>query len=161
MTDKITLDPLALAAARAAERETVNREDATDQVLDPLAEALAAYFVTAQVRGVVHELPVIPGGVAGYEPLARVLALAYDQSAKGKGKERHANARPFDKQPIMEIGRMLGSVCDGEMYQIIKKVQEASNMVARGNAPAAKAELLGAIVYSAAAYLLIEESEHL
>ena len=41
----------------------------------------------------------------------------------------------------------------------IKKVEEASNMVARGNAPAAKAELLGAIVYSAAAYLLIEESE--
>ena len=99
--------------------------------------------------------------VEGYEPLARILALAYDQSAKGKGKERHANAKPFDKQPIMEIGRMLGSVCDGEMYQVIKKVQEASNMVARGNASAAKAELLGAIVYSAAAYLLIEESEHL
>jgi len=159
LTDKITLDPLALAAARAAERETVNREDATDQVLDPLYDALHTYFVTAQVRGLVHELPVIAGGVPGYEPLARILALAYDQSAKGKGKERHANARPFEKQPIMEIGRMLGSVCDGEMYQIIKKVQEASNMVARGNAPAAKAELLGAIVYSAAAYLLIEESE--
>ena len=97
--------------------------------------------------------------VEGYEPLARVLGLAYDQSAKGKGKERHANARPFAKQPIMEIGRMLGSTADGEMYQIIKKVQEASNMVARGNAPAAKAELLGAIVYAAATYLLIEESE--
>ena len=144
MTNKITLDPLAVAAAR-------NTYDHTEHYYDPPTEA--------QVRGLAHELPVIPGGVAGYEPLARILALAYDQSAKGKGKERHANARPFEKQPIMEIGRMLGSVCDGEMYQIIKKVQEASNMVARGNAPAAKAELLGAIVYSAAAYLLIEESE--
>lgn len=155
---KIILDPLALAAARSAERETVDL-NVDDHVADPLVEALHAYFVTAQVRGLVHELPVIPGGVPGYEPLARVLGLAYDQSAKGKGKERHANARPFVKQPIMEIGRMLGSTADGEMYQIIKKVQEASNMVARGNAPAAKAELLGAIVYAAATYLLIEESE--
>lgn len=155
MTDKITLDPLALAAARNAYEHTEHYSD----LGDPLTAALDAYFIAAQVRGLVHDLPVIPGGVPGYEPLARVLGLAYDQSAKGKGKERHANARPFDKQPIMEIGRMLGSVCDGEMYQVIKKVQEASNMVARGNASAAKAELLGAIVYSAAAYLLIEESE--
>lgn len=28
--------------------------------------------------------------VEGYEPLAYVLSLAYDQSARGKGKERHA-----------------------------------------------------------------------
>lgn len=147
----VTLDSFAVQAAIAA-----YQEDESDFALQ---NAIETYITTAQVRGLVHELPVIPGGVPGYEPLARILALAYDQSAKGKGKERHANAKPFLKQPIMEIGRMLGSVCDGEMYQIIKKVQEASNMVARGNAPAAKAELLGAIVYSAAAYLLIEESE--
>lgn len=163
MTDKITFDPLAYSAALSAYAEADRRSEIASDMgrteIDPLHDALHAYFVTAQVRGLVHELPVIAGGVPGYEPLARILALAYDQSAKGKGKERHANARPFEKQPIMEIGRMLGSVCDGEMYQIIKKVQEASNMVARGNAPAAKAELLGAIVYSAAAYLLIEESE--
>lgn len=155
MTDKITLDPLALAAARNAYDHT----DHYDDLGDPLVEALDSYFTTAQVRGLVHDLPVIPGGVPGYEPLARVLGLAYDQSAKGKGKERHANAKPFLKQPIMEIGRMLGSTADGEFYQVIKKAQEASNMVARGNAPAAKAELLGVIVYAAATYLLIEESE--
>lgn len=101
----------------------------------------------------------IPGGVPGYEALARVLGLAYDQSAKGKGKERHANARPFLDQPIMTIGRMLGSTADGEFYQVIKKAQEASNMVARGNTSGAKAELLGVIVYAAATYILIEESE--
>lgn len=161
MTDKITLDPLAKEAAGVAYRDAERRQDGLDfpDAVDPLHEALHTYFVTAAVRNEVHALPVIPGGVPGYEPLARVLGLAYDQSAKGKGKERHANARPFAKQPIMEIGRMLGSTADGEMYQIIKKVQEASNMVARGNAPAAKAELLGAIVYAAATYLLIEESE--
>ena len=158
MTDKITLDSFALEAARMAERAAVNRDD-HDQVSDPLVEALHAYFVTAAVRNEVHALPVIPGGVPGYEPLARVLGLAYDQSAKGKGKERHANAKPFLKQPIMEIGRMLGSTADGEFYQVIKKAQEASNMVAKGNTSGAKAELLGVIVYAAATYLLIEESE--
>lgn len=158
MTDKITLDSFALEAARMAERAAVNRDD-HDQVSDPLVEALHAYFVTAAVRNEVHALPVIPGGVPGYEPLARILGLAYDQSAKGKGKERHANAKPFLKQPIMEIGRMLGSTADGEFYQVIKKAQEASNMVAKGNTSGAKAELLGVIVYAAATYLLIEESE--
>lgn len=97
------------------------------------------------------------GSVRGYEPLARVLGLAYDQSAKGKGKERHANGKPFAKQPIMEIGRMVG--VGYHTGQIMKKVQEATSMAARGDAEAAKAELLGAIVYSAAAYNLIEESE--
>lgn len=160
MTDKITLDPLALAAARQTynEMDVIDPEAAPGQY-DPLRDALATYFVTAQVRGLVHDLPVVPGGVPGYEPLARVLGLAYDQSAKGKGKERHANAKPFLKQPIMEIGRMLGSTADGEFYQVIKKAQEASNMVAKGNTSGAKAELLGVIVYAAATYLLIEESE--
>ena len=148
----VTLDSFAVQAAIAA-----YQEDESDLALQ---HAIETYITTAQVRGLVHELPVIPGGVPGYEPLARILALAYDQSAKGKGKERHANARPFDKQPIMEIGRMLASTCDGELYQVMKKVQEASGMISRGNTQAAKAELLGAIVYSAAAYLLIEESEN-
>ena len=94
-----------------------------------------------------------------YFALAAVLGDALEQASKGKGKERHANARPFLDQPIMAIGRMLGSTADGEFYQVIKKAQEASNMVARGNTSGAKAELLGVIVYAAAAYLLIEESE--
>lgn len=163
MTDKITLDPLAFSAALSAfadaERRSETASDMERTEIDPLHEALHAYFITAQVRGVTHELPVIPGGVPGYEALARVLGLAYNQSAKGKGKERHANARPFLDQPIMAIGRMLGSTADGEFYQVIKKAQEASNMVARGNTSGAKAELLGVIVYAAATYLLIEESE--
>lgn len=157
MTDTIDFDPFAIAATLSAQNEAKEQPGATAESV--LLDTLRAYFTMARVRGMVHELPVIHGDVPGYGPLARILSLAYDQSAKGKGKERHANARPFEKQPIMEIGRMLGSTCDGEMYQVIKKVQEASNMVARGNTEGAKAELLGAIVYSAAAYLLIEESE--
>jgi len=95
--------------------------------------------------------------VPGYETLARVLQLAYDQSARGKGKERHANSKPFDQQPIFNISRMVG--VGGLSHQICKKAQEATGMAARGSTDAAKAEFLGAIVYAAAAYLLIEENE--
>lgn len=102
----------------------------------------------------------IPIVIPEYEPLFDVLIAAYEQAASGKGKERHANDRPFLDQPICEIGRMLGSVCDGELYQAIKKAQEASNMLARGENKRSEAELLGAINYLAAAVILIRESEH-
>ena len=86
-----------------------------------------------------------------YDPLSRVLLLAYEQAASGKGKERHANSKPFDKQPIMEIARMVG--VGYQLGQAMKKAQEASRLPNER----ARAELLGAINYLAAAYLLLEE----
>jgi hypothetical protein len=93
----------------------------------------------------------------GYEELARILEQAYNQSAKGKGRKRHANNLPFREQPIMEIGRMSG--IGGHVYQIMKKAQEAGNMHKRGEHEAAIAEFYGVIVYAAAAVLLAEESK--
>lgn len=89
-----------------------------------------------------------------YAPLRRVLDRALDQASEGKGRDRHANGRPFDRQPIMEIGRMVGP--GFSLGQAIKKAQEASGMLARGERDAAVAELLGAINYLAASVLLIE-----
>lgn len=87
----------------------------------------------------------------GYLNLRRVLDLALEQASAGKGKERHATDNPFDQQPMMEIGRMVGhGFCLG---QAIKKAQEASRM----QPDAAQRELLGAINYLAGAYLLLEE----
>lgn len=94
-------------------------------------------------------------GSRDYEPLKRVLKLAYSQAAAGKGKERHANSKPFSDQPIMEIGRMVGM--GYHTGQAIKKAQESHGMVARKQFPQAQAELLGAINYLASAWLLIEE----
>lgn len=91
-----------------------------------------------------------------YAALALVLNEAYNQAAMGKGSERHARDKPFLKQPIMEIGRMLSSA-DGEIFQAMKKAQEASGMVERGQPDRAVAELLGAINYAAAAVILIRE----
>lgn len=92
-----------------------------------------------------------------YSKLHQVLDLAFCQAAVGKGKDRHANGRPFDRQPIMELGRMVG--VGGPAFQAMKKLQEAVNMAKRGEIDAAKRELLGAINYSAAAYLLLDEQQ--
>lgn len=96
------------------------------------------------------------GLVAGYETLGRELNEAYAQSSLGKGRERHANGRPFDRQPIMENGRMFGPGFTAG--QAAKKAQEALGMVRRGQTEAAIAELHGAIVYLAATAALVRET---
>ena len=94
-------------------------------------------------------------GTAEYDDyivLQRVLQDAYLQASEGKGKERHANGRPFDQQPIFNISRMVG---DGfAIGQAIKKLDESRGMPNPGDA---YRELLGAIVYSAAAAALQHE----
>ena len=102
---------------------------------------------------VMQAMPLAP--TDPYAPLRRVLDAAYDQAANGKGKERHANDKPFTAQPIMEIARMVGP--GYQLWQAMKKAQEAGGMLDRGQHDRAKAELLGAINYLAACYLLIEE----
>jgi hypothetical protein len=93
--------------------------------------------------------------MSDYAELQRVLDLAYQQSANGKGNERHANGRPITEQPIMQITRMVGYGFPAGQAQ--KKLQEAGGMLKAGRPEAAQAELLGAIVYCAAAWLYIEE----
>ena len=89
-----------------------------------------------------------------YDDLNRVLSDAWNQASAGKGKKRHAQGdTPFNRQPIMEIGRMVG--VGFNLGQAIKKSQESMRM----EPEAAKRELLGAINYLAAAYLLIEEKQ--
>lgn len=90
----------------------------------------------------------------GYERLAAVLEAAHEQAAAGKGRQRHASGQPFDKQPILEIGRMVGM--GYQTGQAMKKAQEATRMAARGQSEYAVKELLGAINYLAAAVIMIE-----
>lgn len=93
-----------------------------------------------------------PTTLPGYEPLADVLQKALDQSQRGKGHERHQRGEtPFLRQPICEIGRMTG--VGYNIGQAMKKGQEAMRLPTER----AQAELLGAIVYLAAAYLLMGE----
>jgi len=89
-----------------------------------------------------------------YVHLERVLALAYDDAAYGKGKDRHATNQgvelPFHEQPIVSIGELVG--VGFELGQAVKKIHEASELPK----DRAMVELLGAINYCAAAYLILE-----
>lgn len=90
---------------------------------------------------------------AGYECLADVLDAALMQAASGKGAERHAGGHPFATQPMQEITRMVG--IGFPLGQAMKKSQEAGTMASRGQADAARRELLGAINYLAGAVLAL------
>lgn len=90
-----------------------------------------------------------------YGELRRVLNLAHEQASQGKGKDRHATTQgitgPFHEQPICSLGRIYGHGYN--CGQAAKKAHEAMELPTER----AQDELLGAIVYLAAAYLLLEE----
>jgi len=91
----------------------------------------------------------------GYAPLRAILDAAYEQSAAGKGVERHGNGLPWLEQPICQIGRSVG--LGFTTGQALKKITEAVGMVNRGDKAAAERELLGAIVYVAGAIQWLRE----
>lgn len=95
--------------------------------------------------------------VDNYAALRKILDDAFDQSANGKGKERHANDLPWREQPIIAISRLVGD--GGVAFQAIKKITEAQGMAKRGEHEAAYRECLGAIVYAAALAKLVKESK--
>ena len=93
----------------------------------------------------------------GYESLGLALGEAVAQASRGKGADRHAEkGEPFSDQLIMSIPKRLGE--GGECFclgQALKKICESRRL-----APApARAELLGAINYVAAAWSLLGGGE--
>lgn len=90
-----------------------------------------------------------------YAALRAILDAALAQSAEGKGRERHADGRPWEAQPINTITAAVG--IGFPLGQAVKKLTEAAGMLRRGEADAARAELLGAIVYTAAAVHAVEK----
>lgn len=93
----------------------------------------------------------------GYETLAEILTAALMHAATGKGKARHASGQPFADQPMQTITRTVGM--GFPLGQALKKTQEASGMIERGDNNAARAELLGAINYLAGAVLALEPAQ--
>jgi len=90
------------------------------------------------------------GALKQYSRLRGVLDMAYDQAAHGKGKERHACGEPFHRQQIVEIANRVG--LGFPLGQAVKKIQECQRLE---KDPAIN-ELLGAIVYLAAAVIAME-----
>jgi len=83
-----------------------------------------------------------------YKNLRSILDDAFDQAAKGKGKERHSRGQSFDEQPMQRISDLLGTA-NGLLFQAIKKAQESVRLPD----VEAEKELLGAINYIAGAIL--------
>lgn len=135
-------------------------EEELSVVLDP-AELLDAVTADANPFRAVAQAEAVSNKPTGYEELRDILDLAYDQAAAGKGRDRHAYGpvgfRPWTEQPILANARQVGP--GGLALQCMKKSQEACGMAGRGDYTAARAEVLGTIVYAAAMYRLLEEME--
>ena len=115
--------------------------------VDPETQRLFAQAVLSGDVTVTEEVP-------GYESLRRVLDSAYEQAARGKGRERHAlDGAGFDNQPMQRLidahglGFATGQAC--------KKAEEALGM----DHGAARRELLGAIVYLVGAIVWMDRQE--
>lgn len=93
----------------------------------------------------------------GYESLGLALGEAVSQASRGKGAERHAESgEKFSGQLIMSIPKRLG--LGGECFclgQALKKICESRRLPQAR----ARAELLGAINYLAAAWSLLGGAE--
>lgn len=95
--------------------------------------------------------------------LIATLLSAAAQAASGKGLERHGSTeRNFEAQPIFGIPDLLGEEPGRgwQLGQAMKKIQEAQRFLSTKveNAPRrAVAELLGAIVYTAAAVMTLDD----
>lgn len=89
----------------------------------------------------------------GYESLGLAIGEAVAQASRGKGADRHAEkGEPFSSQLICEIPKRLGP--GGECFclgQALKKICESRRLPPER----ARAELLGAINYLAAAWGLL------
>ena len=93
----------------------------------------------------------------GYESLGLALGEAVAQASRGKGADRHAEkGEPFSDQLIMSIPKRLGP--GGECFclgQALKKICESRRLPP----DRARAELLGAVNYLAAAWSLLGGTE--
>lgn len=89
----------------------------------------------------------------GYYSLAAILERAFKQASEGKGKERHANSLPFDRQPMQTIAGQYG--VGFLLGQAAKKSQESQGLPH----DRAVAELLGAINYLAGAVVFMEANK--
>lgn len=108
-----------------------------------MENSLVKFEMWKNERGEFLEVP------KGYVALGMVYAEAIDQAAMGKGKERHASDENFEDQQIVEINKRLGSE-DGALFQAVKKIYESKRLPFER----AKAELLGAMNYLAAAIIV-------
>lgn len=112
------------------------------------AAGLQPTFVA--LRQLVNPFDIFGENIApDYKQFVSVLAEAYKQTSAGKGRERHGRSLPWREQPMMTEMRQMQSPI-GQLFQARKKLLESIKL-AELDPKRAYAEVLGAIVYAAAA----------
>lgn len=94
----------------------------------------------------------------GYEQLGDVLDMALHQAAFGKGKERHANNKPFHEQDIIDITAKVGT--GFTKGQAIKKIIESGKLGTLKGVDAEIHELVGAMNYIAATVIVLQKTQN-
>lgn len=90
-----------------------------------------------------------------YLALRKVFLDAVQQASGGKGSERHdPNAEPYEDQQIVQLSEWMGSN-HFDIGQACKKAIESCGLPYER----ARAELLGAINYLAAAVIVLDRAE--
>jgi len=84
-----------------------------------------------------------------YTKLKDVFDAAFYQASEGKGKERHANEKTFEDQPIFWIEENFPSF---QLGQAVKKIHESQRLPV----DAAIKELYGALVFIAAKIITLK-----
>lgn len=112
------------------------------------------YRTHAYIQGFLDRTKSLAEG--NYKELSGVFNKALEQASYGKGKERHANNLPFEKQRMQTLTDAFG--LGFTLGQAAKKCAEAKGMAARDDLQAAKFELLGALNYIAGAYIHIDNN---
>lgn len=119
------------------------------------AELSAVFGMMVEEREARRGPDVMRSTNPAYVSLRAVLDKAYAQAAEGKGKDRHTKGEDhaFIDQPICELQRLFSN--DYAFGQAAKKMEESKRLPK----DKALAELLGAINYIAAAYIVREEQD--
>lgn len=153
-----------LSVASEAEQRLIETRAAVEA--KKIAEALAQgktegfKFMTEAVgventQATAIQKAVMKNVLPGYDALAWVLAKAMDQAQNGKGNQRHqVGDAPFTAQPICSLTRTYGLAYP--FGQAAKKTHEVGRLEHKN---AKLAEVLGAINYLAAAYIVISEND--
>jgi hypothetical protein len=132
--------------------DSEERVDGYERLEDVLARA---FGLGLKLRGpsAAGRSPQARRGQTSTHAMRFILKAAYDQAARGKGKERHACDRPWTMQPIFLIPKLL-SCGVFNLGQAVKKLDELQRLPHER----ARAEALGAIVYLASAVVLVDEA---
>lgn len=128
-------------------------EMGVDELVELITQAKAnkKYRSRLLSSSVAHVVKYLIPDDPSIEDVRGILSEAYDQTANGKGRERHETEGGIEEQPAMEISRRVG--IGFLLGQAIKKLMEQARLPPE----MARNEILGAMNYLTFAIIMDQE----